>query len=74
MPSPKNRLRAIPQVNKRDAPGLQQFTLQVRGDDFVTEVIQQASLRIGSGSADFRTVLPNPEDVFLNLTGHTIHD
>ena len=65
-------LRAIPQVEnvmRQDS----QFTLQGRDDDFVTEVIQCLSenrIRV----TDFRTVLPNLEDVFLQLTGHSIRD
>jgi ABC-2 type transport system ATP-binding protein len=50
-----------------------QFTVQGQGDDFVTEVIQCLSenrIRV----TDFRTVLPNLEDVFLKLTGHSIRD
>jgi ABC-2 type transport system ATP-binding protein len=68
----EERLRAIPQVEnvvRQDS----QFTLQGRGDDFVTEVIQCLSenrIRV----TDFRTVLPNLEDVFLKLTGHSIRD
>src|SRR5438132_13341013 len=49
------------------------YTAQGRGDDFVTEVIQCLSenrIRV----TDFRTVLPNLEDVFLKLTGHSIRD
>ena len=65
-------LRAIPEVEKvmrQDS----QFTLQGRGDDFVTEVIQCLSenrIRV----TDFRTILPSLEDVFLKLTGHSIRD
>jgi ABC-2 type transport system ATP-binding protein len=68
----EERLRAIPQVEnvvRQDS----QFTLQGRGDDFVTEVIQCLSenrIRV----TEFRTVLPNLEDVFLKLTGHSIRD
>src|SRR5450755_820564 len=68
----EERLRAIPQIEnvmRQDS----QFTLQGRGDDFVTEVIQCLSenrIRV----TDFRTVLPNLEDVFLKLTGHSIRD
>ena len=68
----EERLRAIPQVEsvmRQDS----QFTVQGRGDDFVTEVIQCLSenrIRV----TDFRTVLPNLEDVFLKLTGHSIRD
>jgi ABC-2 type transport system ATP-binding protein len=50
-----------------------QFTLGGRGDDFVTEVIQCLSenrIRV----TDFRTILPNLEDVFLKLTGRTIRE
>jgi ABC-2 type transport system ATP-binding protein len=50
-----------------------EFTIQGQGDDFVTEVIQCLSenrIRI----TYFRTVLPNLEDVFLKLTGHSIRD
>ena len=42
-------------------------------DMFVTELIQCLSenrIRV----TDFRTVLPNLEDVFLKLTGHSIRD
>ena len=49
------------------------FTIRGRGDDFVTEVIHCISenrIRV----TDFRTVLPNLEDVFLKLTGHSIRD
>ena len=49
------------------------FTIQGRGDDFVTEVIHcLADNRIRV--TDFRTLLPNLEDVFLKLTGHSIRD
>jgi ABC-2 type transport system ATP-binding protein len=65
-------LRAIPQVESATCQN-SHFTLQGRGDDFVTEVIQCLSenrIRV----TDFRTVLPNLEDVFLKLTGHSIRD
>jgi ABC-2 type transport system ATP-binding protein len=68
----EERLRAVPQLQnltRRDSL----LTLQGRGDDFVTEVIQCLSdnrIRV----TDFRTVLPNLEDVFLKLTGHSIRD
>ena len=50
-----------------------QFTIRGSGDDFVTSVIQclaEHRIRV----TDFRTVLPNLEDVFLKLTGHSIRD
>ena len=68
----EERLRAIPQVEtvvRQDS----RFTLQGRSDGFVTEVIQCLSenrIRV----TDFRTLLPNLEDVFLKLTGHSIRD
>src|SRR6202161_11101 len=49
------------------------FTIRGRGDDFVTETIHCLSenrIRV----TDFRTILPNLEDVFLKLTGHSIRD
>jgi len=65
-------LRRIPSaeiVTRQDS----RFTVQGRGDDFVTEVIQCLSenrIRV----TDFRTVLPSLEDVFLKLTGRSIRD
>jgi ABC-2 type transport system ATP-binding protein len=49
------------------------FVLRGCGDDFVTEVIRAVSVH-GIHVSDFRTVLPNLEDVFLRLTGHSIRD
>ena len=68
----EERLRTLPSlelVSREDS----RFTIQGRGDDFVTEVIQCLSenrFRV----TDFRTVLPTLEDVFLKLTGHSIRD
>jgi ABC-2 type transport system ATP-binding protein len=68
----EERLRTIltiETVTRRDS----QFTLEGKGDDFVTEVIQCLSenrIRV----TNFRTELPNLEDVFLKLTGHSIRD
>src|SRR5580698_685155 len=62
-------IRAVESVTRQDS----RFTIQGRGDDFVTEVIQCLSenrIRV----TDFRTILPNLEDVFLKLTGHSIRD
>jgi ABC-2 type transport system ATP-binding protein len=50
-----------------------QFTIRGRSDDLVAEVIHCLSehrIRV----TDFRTILPNLEDVFLKLTGHSIRD
>src|SRR5580765_2239018 len=64
--------RAIPQVDSVMRQG-HQFTIQGRGDDFVSEIIHGLSenrIRV----TDFRTMLPTLEDVFLKLTGHSIRD
>jgi ABC-2 type transport system ATP-binding protein len=64
--------RAIPGVETVVCSGLQ-FTIRGRGDDLVTEVIHCLSenrIRV----TDFRTILPNLEDVFLKLTGHSIRE
>src|ERR1700746_4056478 len=49
------------------------FTIRGRGDDLVTEVIHSLSEN-GIRVTDFRTILPNLEDVFLKLTGHSIRE
>src|SRR6202167_1834374 len=62
-------IRSVELVTRDDS----RFTIQGRGDDFVTEVIQCLSenrIRV----TDFRTLLPTLEDVFLKLTGHAIRD
>ena len=49
------------------------ITIRGRGDDLVTEVIHCLSenrIRV----TDFRTILPNLEDVFLKLTGRSIRE
>ena len=71
-PAAEERFRTIPRVDaviRNDS----QFTIRGRGDDLVTEVIHCLSenrIRV----TDFRTILPNLEDVFLKLTGHSIRD
>jgi ABC-2 type transport system ATP-binding protein len=70
--SAADRFRTIPRVDAVTCSG-SQFTIRGRGDDLVTEVIQCLSenrIRV----TDFRTILPNLEDVFLKLTGHSIRD
>ena len=66
------RFRAIPRVEAITC-NASQFTIRGIGDDLVTEVIHCLSenrIRV----TDFRTILPNLEDVFLKLTGHSIRD
>jgi ABC-2 type transport system ATP-binding protein len=71
-PLAEERFRAIPgveAVTRVDS----RFTIRSRGDDLVTEVIHCLSenhIRV----SDFRTILPNLEDVFLKLTGHSIRE
>jgi ABC-2 type transport system ATP-binding protein len=68
----EERLRAISQVETVTRQG-SHFTIRGLGDDFVSEVIHCLSenrIRV----TDFRTMLPNLEDVFLQLTGHSIRD
>jgi ABC-2 type transport system ATP-binding protein len=70
--SAEAQFRGIPGVDAvRCREG--EFTIRGQGDDLVTDVIQCLSenrIRV----SDFRTVLPNLEDVFLKLTGHSIRD
>ncbi len=66
-------LRTIPSVRNVTRSKTRDSRFKGRGEDFVTEVIQCLSenrIRV----TDFRTVLPNLEDVFLKLTGHSIRD
>ena len=62
----------IPRVHAIGQEGAQ-FRISGLGDDFVTDVIQCLSEN-GIRVTDFRTELPNLEDVFLKLTGHSIRD
>ncbi len=71
-PMAEDRFRSIPgveAVSRQDA----RFTIRGRGEDLVTAVIHCLSEN-GIRVTDFRTVLPNLEDVFLKLTGHSIRD
>jgi ABC-2 type transport system ATP-binding protein len=71
-PAAEERLRAIPRLEAVTSAD-QRFTIRGSGDDLVTEVIQCLSenrIRV----TDFRTILPNLEDVFLKITGHSIRD
>ena len=71
-PAAAEHFRAIPRVAAVTSNG-DHFTIRGQGDDLVTEVIHCLSenrIRV----TDFRTILPNLEDVFLKLTGHSIRD
>lgn len=62
-------IRGVSSVSRVES----RYTIRGQGDDLVTEVIQCLSenrMRV----TDFRTVLPNLEDVFLKLTGHSIRE
>jgi ABC-2 type transport system ATP-binding protein len=71
-PNAADRFRAIPgvvEVIDKDS----RITIRGYGDDLVTTVIHCLSehhIRV----TDFRTVVPNLEDVFLKLTGRSIRD
>ena len=68
----EERFRSIPGVQSVSRAGVQ-FTICGLGDDLVTEVIHCLSENRIKVS-DFRTILPNLEDVFLKLTGQSIRE
>src|SRR4051794_22584161 len=71
-PIAANRFRAIPRVDAVECQG-SRLTIRGRGDDLVTAVIDcvaENRIRV----TDFRTIIPTLEDVFLELTGHSIRD
>jgi ABC-2 type transport system ATP-binding protein len=71
-PMAEERFRSVPGVEVVISTDMR-FTIRGRGDDLVTEVIRCLSenrMRV----TDFRTILPNLEDVFLKLTGHSIRE
>jgi ABC-2 type transport system ATP-binding protein len=71
-PFAEERFRAIPAVESVICTDTR-FNIRGRGDDLVAEVIQCLSenrIRV----TEFRTILPNLEDVFLKLTGHSIRE
>ena len=71
-PRAEQCFRTVPGVDAVEHRDIR-FTVRGRGDDFVTDLIDCLSenrIRV----TDFRAVLPNLEDVFLKLTGHSIRD
>ena len=71
-PGAETRFHEIPRVAavECDRP---HYTIRGAGEDLVTDVIQCLSEH-GMRVTEFRTVLPNLEDVFLKLTGHSIRN
>jgi ABC-2 type transport system ATP-binding protein len=69
--SAAERFRGIPRVEAVTCSD-SQFAIRGQGDDLVTEIrcLSENRIRV----TDFRTILPNLEDVFLKLTGHSIRD
>ncbi len=71
-PIAEDRFRAMPGVATVTSKDFR-FTIRGCGDDLVSDVIHCLSenqIRV----TDFRTILPNLEDVFLKLTGHSIRE
>jgi ABC-2 type transport system ATP-binding protein len=71
-PTAEESFLKIPRVESVVRGDLQ-FTIRGSGDDLVTEVIHCLSenrIRV----SDFKMIVPNLEDVFLKLTGHSIRD
>jgi len=71
-PAAAEYFQKIPRVESAICVG-KTFTIRGEGEDLVTELIHCLSenrIRV----TDFRTILPNLEDVFLKLTGHSIRE
>ena len=71
-PAAAEHFQRIPRVESAVCVG-KTFTIRGEGEDLVTELIHCLSenrIRV----TDFRTILPNLEDVFLKLTGHSIRE
>jgi ABC-2 type transport system ATP-binding protein len=68
----ENLFRAMPQVMDVTSSG-NRLTIKGNGEDLITSVIwclSENRLRV----SEFRTILPNLEDVFIKVTGHSIRD
>jgi ABC-2 type transport system ATP-binding protein len=71
-PGAEQLFRSMPQVSEVTSNG-NKFTIRGNGEELVTSVIwclSENRIRV----ADFRTILPNLEDVFIKVTGHSIRD
>ena len=71
-PNAEKRFWGISRVEVENC-GDGRFIIRGRGDELVTEVIRCLSEN-RMWVTDFRTILPNLEDVFLKLTGHSIRE
>ena len=71
-PGAEELFRSLPQVTDVTSTG-NKFTIRGNGEELVTSVIwclSENRIRV----SDFRTILPNLEDVFIKVTGHSIRD
>jgi ABC-2 type transport system ATP-binding protein len=71
-PAAGDHFQTIPEVESVTRDNMR-FTIRGQGDDLVTKVIHCLSdnrIRV----TDFRTIVPNLEDVFLKLTGRSIRE
>jgi ABC-2 type transport system ATP-binding protein len=71
-PQAEQRFRALPQVEavtREDA----RLVVSGSGDDLIAAVIQSLGEN-RTRVTEFRTLVPNLEDVFLKLTGRSIRD
>src|SRR6476469_1956507 len=71
-PAAEGHFREISQVSEVVAND-GRLTIHGNGDDLITSVIwclSENRIRV----SDFRTILPNLEDVFIKVTGHSIRD
>ena len=71
-PTAGEHLTSIPEVESVTRADMR-FTIRGRGDGLITNVIHclaENRIRV----TDFRTILPNLEDVFLKLTGRSIRE
>jgi ABC-2 type transport system ATP-binding protein len=71
-PAAGDHFQTIPAVESVTCANMR-FTIRGRGDNLVTDVIHCLSenrIRV----TEFRTIIPNLEDVFLKLTGRSIRE
>ena len=71
-PGAEQLFRSMPQVSDVSSSG-NKLTIRGNGEELVTSVIWCLSENRIHVS-DFRTIVPNLEDVFIKVTGHSIRD